>query len=191
MRRLAAISAALSPNPKIPFLADKARSAMAGGCAGEGGVHKPLELAVSATRTGGSPEMLISPATCRLDRCSRTSILGVSIRGLHRVPSAGSAIGVGVTLSGVEGLKIWGGPNGAPAPETRRPSRGVVPQGVGWPPRCSVAHPDIATSTSHGPAQAGASAPLRPTSARMNPVSDAASYVTGQSISVDGGFVMR
>jgi hypothetical protein len=86
---------------------------------------------IPAPRTGGSPEMLISPVTCRLDRCSRTSILGVSICGLHRVPSAGSAIGVGVTLSGVEGLKICGGTNGAPLPSDRPRPRGVLPP-WGW-----------------------------------------------------------
>ena len=62
--------------------------------------------AVAVALQADAASVLISP--------ERTCILGVSICGLHRVPSAGSAIGVGVTLSGVEGLKICGGPNGAP-----------------------------------------------------------------------------
>ena len=115
--------------------------------------------------------------TCRLDRCSRTSILGVSICGVHRGPSAGSAIGVGVTLSGVGASKFVADPMGPPAPKTRGPSGGVYAQGVGWPPRCAVVHrcPDIASyhEPQASPGQASAPLNVRPTSTRMNPAFEA------------------
>jgi len=91
-------------------------------CCRAGYMRSPRSCCARSSPAGRSPFRRYRPRRGRLlDRCSRTSILGVSICDLHRSPSAGS------TRAGVEASKFVADPMGPPAPCTSGPSGGLYP----------------------------------------------------------------